>query len=163
MASKSDKRRLQKHGGLSIELHCFEFASLLEGFNLLPGWRQHTWRRATSLESGSSSVNPILQEQCPPQRLLRGLCNSGVCLAIKILLSTGDFLLPGYYVRLWWTLLNPCPELILQLKINAFKLSQVKWLDKCLTNRHHTIALECGIYKNGTNELLYRTEIELQM
>ena len=162
MASKSDTTCLQKHGGLSIELHCLEFASSLEGFNLLPGWGQHTWRRAMSLQPQSSPVNPTLQEQCPPQRLLRRLCSSGICLVIKLLVL-GTFLLPGYYVRLWLTLLNPCHELILQLKIKAFKLSQVKWLYKYLTNRYRIIALKCGICKNGTNALIYKTEIELQM
>ena len=89
VASKSDTTCLQKHGGLPMELHCLELASSLEGFNLLPGWKQHRGR-ATSLEPQSSPVTPILQEQCPPQRLLRRLCRPGIRLVIKLLLSTGD-------------------------------------------------------------------------
>ena len=30
-------------------------------------------------------------------------------------------------------------------------------------DKYHTISLTCGILKNGTSELIYKTEIESQM
>ena len=39
-------------------------------------------------------------------------------------------------------------------------LSEVSQTEK---DKDHMILLICGILKNGTNELIYKTEIELQM
>ena len=39
-------------------------------------------------------------------------------------------------------------------------LSEVSQTEK---DKYHMISLICGIYKKGTNELMYKTETELQM
>ena len=39
-------------------------------------------------------------------------------------------------------------------------LSEVSQTEK---NKYRMISLICGIYNNGTNELIYKTEIESQM
>ena len=39
-------------------------------------------------------------------------------------------------------------------------LSEVSQTEK---NKYRMISLICGIYNNGTNELIYKTEIELQI
>ena len=39
-------------------------------------------------------------------------------------------------------------------------LSKVNQTEK---DKYHTISLICGILKSGTNELIYKTEIELKM
>ena len=39
-------------------------------------------------------------------------------------------------------------------------LSEVSQTEK---DKYHMISLICGIYKKGTNELIYKTEIESQM
>ena len=39
-------------------------------------------------------------------------------------------------------------------------LSEVSQIEK---DKYHMISLICGIQKRGTNELIYKTEIELQM
>ena len=39
-------------------------------------------------------------------------------------------------------------------------LSEVSQTEK---DKYHMLSLMCGIEKQGTNELIYKTEIELQM
>ena len=39
-------------------------------------------------------------------------------------------------------------------------LSKVSQTEK---DKYHMMSLICGSYKNGTNELIYKTEIELQI
>ena len=39
-------------------------------------------------------------------------------------------------------------------------LSEVSQTEK---DKYHMISLTCGIFKNGTNEFIYQTEIESQM
>ena len=37
-----------------------------------------------------------------------------------------------------------------------------KW-SQTQKDKYHMISLICGIYKKGTNELIYKTEVESQM
>ena len=45
-----------------------------------------------------------------------------------------------------------------RMDLEVFILSEVSQKEE-----KYMISLICGIYKNGTNELIYQTEIELQM
>ena len=57
------------------------------------------------------------------------------------------------------------------IKRNEIELFVVRWMDLEVfilsevsqKEEKYMISLICGIYKNGTNELIYQTEIELQM
>ena len=40
--------------------------------------------------------------------------------------------------------------------------SNTEW-SKSDRERHHMLLLICGIFKNGTNEIIYKTEIESQI
>ena len=46
------------------------------------------------------------------------------------------------------------------MDIEIVILSEVNQTEK---DKYHMISLICGILKKGTNELIYKTEIELQM
>ena len=46
------------------------------------------------------------------------------------------------------------------MDLEGITLSEISQTEK---EEKYMISLICGIYKNGTNELIYQTEIELQM
>ena len=46
-----------------------------------------------------------------------------------------------------------------QMVLEIVILSEVSQTKK---DKYHRISLVCGIFLNGTNELIYKTEIELQ-
>ena len=52
----------------------------------------------------------------------------------------------------------PCAATWMDLEIVI--LSEVSQTQK---DKHHMISLTCGIYKKGTNERIYKTEVEARM
>ena len=52
------------------------------------------------------------------------------------------------------------PSAATWLDLDIVRLSEVSQTEK---DKYHIISLICGIYKKGTSELLYETEIESQM